>query len=139
MVTSRKLAHLAGAAALTVLLGATAPIAATAVTGDQAYASTHRDGKKASKARSAKKHVVKKHVVKKRVVVRKRVVVHKHVRPRNRIVVRTTAYVPPLVVLGPRVVYRSYGSGWCRALHRGRHWAPRIGWHSGRHVGRVRC
>jgi hypothetical protein len=43
------------------------------------------------------------------------------------------------VVLGPRVVYRSYGSGWCRALHSGRHWAPRIGWHRGRHVGAVRC
>jgi hypothetical protein len=43
------------------------------------------------------------------------------------------------VVLGPRVVYRSYGSGWCRALHNGRHWAPRIGWHRGRHVGAVRC
>jgi hypothetical protein len=43
------------------------------------------------------------------------------------------------VILGPSVVYRSYGSGWCRALHRGQHWAPRIGWHSGRHVGAVRC
>ena len=43
------------------------------------------------------------------------------------------------VVLGPRVVYSSYGSGWCRALHNGRHWAPRIGWHRGRHVGAVRC
>lgn len=43
------------------------------------------------------------------------------------------------VVLGPRVVYRSYGSGWCRALHSGRHYAPRIGWHRGRHVGAVRC
>lgn len=138
MVTSRKLAHYAAAAALTVLLGATAPVVATAVTGDQAYASTHRDGKKASKARASKKHVVKKRVVNKRVVVRKRVVVHRHARPRNRVVVRTTAYLP-LVVLGPRVVYRSYGAGWCRALHRGRHWAPGIGWHSGRHIGRIRC
>jgi hypothetical protein len=43
------------------------------------------------------------------------------------------------VVLGPRAVYRSYGSGWCRALHSGRHYAPRIGWHGGRHVGAVRC
>lgn len=43
------------------------------------------------------------------------------------------------VVLGPRAVYRSYGSGWCRALHNGRHWAPHKGWHSGRHVGAVRC
>lgn len=43
------------------------------------------------------------------------------------------------VVLGPRVTYASYGSGYCRALHSGRHWATRIGWHRGRHVGAVRC
>jgi hypothetical protein len=43
------------------------------------------------------------------------------------------------VVHGPRAVYASYGSGWCRALHSGRHWAPRVGNHRGRHVGAVRC
>ena len=47
----------------------------------------------------------------------------------------TVAFVVP----GPRATYRSYGSGWCRALHSGRHYAPRIGWHGGRHVGAVRC
>jgi hypothetical protein len=43
------------------------------------------------------------------------------------------------VVHGPRAVYASYGSGWCRALHSGGHWAPRVGNHRGRHVGAVRC
>jgi hypothetical protein len=43
------------------------------------------------------------------------------------------------VILGPRVVYRSYGPGWCRGLHRGRHWDRRIGWHAGRHFGPFRC
>jgi hypothetical protein len=43
------------------------------------------------------------------------------------------------VVLGPRVVYRAYGAGWCRGLHRGRHWDRRIGWHAGRHYGPFRC
>ncbi|HEY8580716.1 MAG TPA: hypothetical protein VIL72_12570, partial [Beijerinckiaceae bacterium] len=40
---------------------------------------------------------------------------------------------------GPRIVVRGYGPGWCRGLHRGYHWAPRIGWHDGRHVGLYRC
>lgn len=43
------------------------------------------------------------------------------------------------VLIGPTVAYDGYGGGWCRALHSGRHWAPRIGWHGGRHVGLVRC
>ena len=43
------------------------------------------------------------------------------------------------VVHGPRAVYASYDSGWCRALHSGPHWAPRVGNHRGRHVGAVRC
>jgi hypothetical protein len=43
------------------------------------------------------------------------------------------------VVHGPRAVYASYGSGWCRALHSGGHWAPGAGNHRGRHVGAVRC
>lgn len=59
---------------------------------------------------------------------------------RRRVVVRSRpSSSVAFVVLGPRVVYRAYGSGWCRALHSGRHWAPRIGWHRGRHVGAVRC
>lgn len=49
------------------------------------------------------------------------------------------SYAATFVVLGPRVVYRSYGSGWCRALHNGRHYAPHVGWHRGKHVGAVRC
>ncbi|HET7680612.1 MAG TPA: hypothetical protein VFK79_10815 [Xanthobacteraceae bacterium] len=54
----------------------------------------------------------------------------------------THSYAPTsvaFVVHGPRAVYASYGSGWCRALHSGRHWAPRVGNHRGRHVGAVRC
>jgi hypothetical protein len=31
------------------------------------------------------------------------------------------------VVLGPRVVYRAYGPGWCIGLHRGRHWGASAG------------
>jgi hypothetical protein len=50
----------------------------------------------------------------------------------------TSLYVP-FAVLGTPVVYAAYGPGYCRVLHRGRHWAPGIGWHSGKHVGRVRC
>lgn len=40
---------------------------------------------------------------------------------------------------GPRIVVRGYGPGWCRGLHRGRHWAPRIGWHARTHRGLYRC
>ena len=40
---------------------------------------------------------------------------------------------------GPRLVVRGYGPGWCRGLHRGYHWAPRIGWHRGTHRGLFRC
>jgi hypothetical protein len=43
------------------------------------------------------------------------------------------------VILGPRVHYAAYGSGWCRGLHRGRHWDRRSGWHAGRHYGPFRC
>jgi hypothetical protein len=37
------------------------------------------------------------------------------------------------------VIVRNYGPGWCRGLHRGYHWAPRIGWHRGTHRGLFRC
>ena len=47
---------------------------------------------------------------------------------------------PGFVFLGgPRIIVRSYGYGWCRGLHRGRHWAPRIGWHTATHRGLFRC
>jgi hypothetical protein len=58
----------------------------------------------------------------------------------NRVVTRSSAPSSvAFVVYGPRAAYASYGSGWCRALHGGRHWAPRVGYHRGRHVGAVRC
>ena len=41
------------------------------------------------------------------------------------------------VVIG--IIVRGYGPGWCRGLHRGRHWAPGIGFHAGRHYGLFRC
>jgi hypothetical protein len=61
-------------------------------------------------------------------------------RDRRRVVIhsRPSSSVA-FVVLGPRVVYRAYGPGWCRGLHSGRHWARRIGWHAGRHYGPFRC
>jgi hypothetical protein len=82
-------------------------------------------------SRDRDRHVTRRHVTRH---------AHRHHRHhhRDRFVVRSTAYLP-FVVLGSPVVYRAYGPGYCRALHRGRHWAPGIGWHSGRHVGRVRC
>lgn len=49
-------------------------------------------------------------------------------------------YRPGFVYLGgPRIVVRGYGPGWCRGLHRGYHWAPRIGWHAATHRGLFRC
>ena len=49
-------------------------------------------------------------------------------------------YRSPFIYLGgPRIIVRGYGPGWCRGLHRGSHWAPRIGRHWGRHYGLYRC
>ena len=49
-------------------------------------------------------------------------------------------YRYPFVYLGgPRIVVGGYGPGWCRGLHRGYHWAPRVGWHYGAHRGLYRC
>jgi len=59
---------------------------------------------------------------------------------RDRVVIRSSPSASVgFVVLGPRVAYRAYGSGWCRGLHRGRHWDRRVGWHAGRHYGPFRC
>jgi len=58
-------------------------------------------------------------------------------RDRRRVIIRSRpSSTVAFVVLGPRRVYRP---GWCRGLHRGHHWAPRIGWHAGRHYGLFRC
>lgn len=59
--------------------------------------------------------------------------------PRHRYRHRYGYYSPFLFLGGPRYYVRSYGPGWCRGLHRGRHWAPRIGWHAGLHRGLFRC
>jgi hypothetical protein len=46
-------------------------------------------------------------------------------------------YASGFVVLGGR--RHVVRPGWCRGLHRGRHWAPGIGWHRGTHRGLFRC
>jgi hypothetical protein len=59
---------------------------------------------------------------------------------RRRVIVRSRPSTSVgFVVLGPRVHYAAYGSGWCRGLHRGRHWDRVHGWHAGRHYGPFRC
>lgn len=63
---------------------------------------------------------------------------HNYYYPRHRYR-HSYSYSPFLFLGGPRYYVRSYGPGWCRGLHRGRHWAPRIGWHSGLHRGLFRC
>jgi hypothetical protein len=88
-----------------------------------------KDGKQASAKKKSSKKVVNKKVVNKKVV--KKTVVHRG----GSVSGSTVAFV----TLGTPVVYKAYGAGWCRALHRGRHYAPGAGWHSGKHVGRVRC
>ena len=147
MLWSKRLAQLAAVGTLTLLLGVTtAPDMALAQKGDHHAKSGDGDGKKSAKSHKAKsKHVKKSHRTKhvNKTTVRTKTVVH--TRPayrhhdRDRVAVRSTALYVPYVVIGRAVVYRSYGRGWCRALHKGRHWAPSAGWHSGRHVGRVRC
>ena len=163
MLSRNKFAQLAAVAALTVLFGANASMtnanAQAGVQADQknmqhsrkgdvrssstaarAQAQTEQNTKKSRKSdtqRSSSRKVSSdrsRHVTSTRTV--NRTVVHRD----RRVVVRSQpSSSVAFVVLGPRVVYRSYGSGWCLALHNGRHWAPRIGWHRGRHVGAVRC
>lgn len=159
---------IAAIAALSLLFGtAAAPNMAVAAKGEQAFAaekkksskaksskSSKKDAKKSSKAKSsksAKKSDAKKSSKKSKSAKKsskskkadakkssksKKVVVHH----RDRVVVRGSSSVAvPLVVIGSSTAYAAYGPGWCRALHKGRHWAPRVGWHAGQHVGRVRC
>ena len=150
MLSRQRRVQLAAVAALTVLFGANAAMStANAQTRVQlAQAEKKQDVKKSSSKQNVKKSSSKQSVKKsssKKVVVKKttnRTVVRSgHNNTKRTVVVRDSrpSSSVAFVVLGPRVVYRSYGSGWCRALHNGRHWAPRIGWHRGRHVGAVRC
>ena len=82
----------------------------------------------------------RRHVVRDRDRDRRRVIVRDRDRDRRHVIVRSRpSSSVAFVVLGPRVVYRAYGAGWCRGLHRGRHWDRRIGWHAGRHYGPFRC
>lgn len=160
MQSKSKHAQLAVMATLVVLLGATAaPNMASAQSGIQlAQAdSGRREAQKPSSSRENRAQRAPRQAVRQdrpratstrttttRTIVRtdrprERQVSRSDRRDRSRVVIRSRTTYVPFVVLGPRVVYRSYGAGWCRGLHRGRHWAPRIGWHAGTHVGPVRC
>lgn len=142
----------AAIAALSLMFGtAAAPNMAVAAKGEQAFAAEKKKSSKAKSSKSAKKSDAKKSSKKSKSAMKsskskkadtkkssrsKKVVV----RHRDRVVVRgSSSVVVPLVVIGSSTAYAAYGPGWCRALHKGRHWAPRIGWHAGQHVGRVRC
>ena len=133
---------LAAVAGLSFMLASTAtPNMALAAqdTGQQICApEKKKSGKKVVK-KTTKKTVVKKSsggkVVKRTTTTRVAGNQRRHVD--RRVVTRTTSQA--YVLIGTPVVYRAYGRGWCRALHRGCHWSPGIGRHCGRHVGRVKC
>jgi hypothetical protein len=165
MLSRGKLAQLAAAAALTVLLGANASIStASAQAGIQLAQADNKgkDVKRTTTTRTVKTNrtptrasntPTSRKAVSTRTTTRTTVRGNRTYSDRNRnysgrnhntyrsrtVVHSRQSSSVAFVVLGPRAVYRSYGSGWCRALHSGRHWAPRIGWHRGRHVGAVRC
>ena len=147
MLSKRNYAQLAAVAALTILFGAnTAMKPANAQAGLQLAQAdvkkttttkrvvTNGDRKKVTTRTTTRTHASNNRS-NTRVVVRS----GNH----NRVVARSyPTNSVAFVVHGPRAAYASYasyGSGWCRALHSGRHWAPRVGNHRGRHVGAVRC
>jgi hypothetical protein len=67
---------------------------------------------------------------------RSRITLRDRDRDRDRWRGRSSHAAVTFVILGPRHHYRP---GWCRGLHRGKHYAPGQGWHAGRHVGLFRC
>jgi hypothetical protein len=106
--------------------------------------SSNREGRSGRDARSTRTREITTTRSSNRTVVRgdrdRRHVVRDRDRDRRHVIVRSRpSSSVAFVVLGPRVVYRAYGAGWCRGLHRGRHWDRRIGWHAGRHYGPFRC
>ena len=155
MLPRTKYAQFAAVAALTVMLGANASItSASAQAGTQLAQNDRKDLQKSRSGdmhRSANtaraqadrkdgKQTTHKSTTTRRVTTNRdhknttRKVIHK------RVVVHSRPSVSVgFAVLGPRVVYRAYGAGWCRGLHRGRHYDRRNGWHSGRHYGPFRC
>ena len=145
MLSKRNYAQLAAAAALTILFGAnTAMKPANAQAGLQLAQAdvkkttttkrvvTNGDRKKVT-TRTTTRTNASNNRSNTRVVVRSgndnHVVARSY--PTNSVAFWYMAPVPPTLP--------NYGSGWCRALHSGRHWAPRVGNHRGRHVGAVRC
>lgn len=142
MLSPRKFAPLAAIAVAAILFGATGSMStASAQTGVKL---AQADVKTTTRVTTTKRKPTASSQPRSRQTVTKRTTTRTVVRSNSnrshntRVVVRSQPSVA-FVVLGPRVVYRSYGAGWCRGLHSGRHWAPRIGWHRGRHVGAVRC
>jgi hypothetical protein len=158
MLSRAKASYLAAAAALVILSGVTVSSnIASAQSGIQLAQVEKRDAqdnrrsesrrekrRDASSSRTSSRTVVRRDSDRRRVVVRdssrRHVVVRDRDRDRRRVIIRSRPSTSvAFVVLGPRVVYRAYGAGWCRGLHRGRHWDRRIGWHAGRHWGPFRC
>jgi hypothetical protein len=148
MLFKGKQVQLAAIAALTMLFSANATLKpANAQAGVQLAQADKQDVKRSTTTRTTTVKRAPSHATQRKTVVKRSTTVrsnrystHNRYNNNSRIVVRSRpSSTVAFAVYGPRVVYRSYGSGWCRALHGGRHWAPRIGWHSGRHVGAVRC
>lgn len=131
MVSKIKTACFAAMAAVILVSGASfAPSEAIA---KDVEVKKSQSAKKHGKRATSKRHVNRQHAV--RSSARgKRHHYRKHVYWRSR-----PSNSGIFVLIGPSSAYGAYGTGWCRALHSGRHWAPRIGWHGGRHVGAVRC
>jgi hypothetical protein len=156
MLSRTKCAQLAAVAALTIMLGANASMTtASAQSGIQLAQADRKDmqqsrrGNMHAPANTARaqadrkdgKQTTHKSTTTRRVTTNRdhktttRKVIHK-----DRVVVHSRPSVSVgFAVLGPRVVYRAYGAGWCRGLHRGRHFDRRNGWHAGRHYGPFRC
>ena len=156
MLSRTKDAQFAAVAALTVMLGANASItSASAQAGTQLAQNDRKDMQQTRKGdmhRSAdtaraqadkkdgKKSAHKETTTRRVVTNRDHKMTTRKVIRKDRVVIHSRPSVSVgFAVLGPRVVYRAYGSGWCRGLHRGRHYDRRNGWHSGKHYGPFRC
>ena len=146
MLSKAKASYLAAAAALVILSGVT--VSSTIASAQsrqpaQVEKQDAQDNRKSESRREQRRETSQNRDTRSRTVVRS----DRDRRPdfirdrdRRRVIIRSRpSSSVGFVVLGPRVVYRAYGPGWCRGLHSGRHWARRIGWHAGRHYGPFRC
>ena len=148
MLSKAKASYLAAAAALVILSGVT--VSSTIASAQnriqlaQVEKKDAQDNRKSESRREQRRETSQNRDARSRTVVRsdrdRRHVDRDRDRDRRRVIIRSRpSSSVGFVVLGPRVVYRAYGPGWCRGLHSGRHWARRIGWHAGRHYGPFRC